>query len=48
MEKGEKIMVNQYMQNISKDIQSMFKVLSQILPKQTIEQIFSEVFRFLA
>jgi hypothetical protein len=48
MEKGEKIIVNQYMQSIAKDVSSMHKVLNQILPKQTIELIFSEVFRFMA
>ena len=47
MEKGEKIQINQYISNIVKNTQTMHKVLNPVLPKKTIEQIFSEVFRFL-
>lgn len=48
MEKGERVSTNAHILSIVKDLQQMYKVLHNILPKQSLEQIYSEVFRFLA
>lgn len=47
IQKGEKVTVNPYMIAIIDDMTKMYKVLYHILPQQSIEAIFSEVFRHL-
>lgn len=39
--------VNSYMQSMVKDLSNMHKILTAVLPKQSIEIIFGEIFRFL-
>jgi len=47
LEKGDRVAVNQYMQSISKDLTQMHKILSNVLPKTSIETIFGQIFQFL-
>eukprot|EP00347_Sterkiella_histriomuscorum_P013600 403364097 len=47
LEKGDKVGVNSYMLNIVKDIQQIHKIFTNLLPKQSIDIIFGEIFRFL-
>ena len=47
LDKGDRVAINSYMQSIVKDVTSMHKILTNILPKQSIEVIFGEIFRFI-
>jgi ASC-1-like (ASCH) protein len=47
IERGQIVNPNAYMASITEDMTKMYKVLKNILPNQSIENIFGEVFRHI-